>query len=350
MPKPRHPFVEKYNPENYQPEVYDFLADFSDAEIYKIIETKDERGIEEALALTSRTVKNKYSFKKRTIGASALDKETINHSKQVDCYGYSIATSQILGTAGIDHKIAFANTHSFVIASNNDKFYVVDSLLPQITGELLPENICHKECLSQDIFSINMLNHARSLFYIHNMNSFIRENSWIRFSKNANKFGSSDREDIRSNKNPCLVVRTFNLPQGTRALYSFDNLRVATENNNLSTGYYMSKILAKNYPEIDIRNRPITAELLIRKLGSLGLKTMSINVIDSIAEGINQTNTISPTVWKAEQYNQIGINLDRTLSHTAINILEDLLENHSLSIFQKQLLEGKIIKFKKTLS
>jgi hypothetical protein len=26
---------------------------------------------------------------------------------------------------------------------------------------------------------------------------------------------------------------------------------------------------------------------------------MSINVIDSIAEGINQTNTISPTVWKA---------------------------------------------------
>jgi hypothetical protein len=62
--------------------------------------------------------KTNIHSKKRTIGASALDKETINHSKQVDCYGYSIATSQILGTAGIDHKIAFANTHSFVIASN----------------------------------------------------------------------------------------------------------------------------------------------------------------------------------------------------------------------------------------
>ncbi len=226
---------------------------------------------------------------------------------------------------------------------------MVDSLLTQITGELLPENICHKECLENDIFSINMLGHARSLFYIDNPNSFIRENSWIRFSKNANKFGSSDREDIMSKKNPCLIVRTFTPSQGTESLYSFDTMKVATENNNLSTGYYMSKILAKNYPEIDIRNRPITAEMLVRKLGNLGLTSLSINVIDNIAEGLSQTNTISPSVWKAEQYNLLGVNLDRTLSLTAIKILEKLLENDSLSIFQKQLLEGKIKKFKKAL-
>lgn len=195
-----------------------------------------------------------------------------------------------------------------------------------------------------------MLDHARELSVITDINAFIRRHEWIRFSQNASRLGSDDKEDIKPNNNPKIVVRVFEPEGGIRSLYSFDSFAVATENNNLSTGYYMSKILAKNYPEIDIRNRPITAELLIRKLGNLGLKTMSINVIDSIAEGINQTNTISPTVWKAEQYNQLGINLDRTLSHTAINILEDLLENHSLSIFQKHLLEGKIKKFKKALS
>lgn len=87
MPKPKHPFVEKYNPENYQPEVYDFLADFSDAEIYQLIETKDERGTEEALELTSHTVKNKYSFKKRTIGTSALENETIIGSNKLIAMG-----------------------------------------------------------------------------------------------------------------------------------------------------------------------------------------------------------------------------------------------------------------------
>jgi len=342
----KHPFDDKYNPENYQPEVYDFFGDFSDNEISKLFAAKDRQGTEEALALTSFTVNNKYSFKKRRKQHSALDGETIAQKRQLDCYGYTIATSQLLDCLGINHKIAFANTHSFIVANGPDRnaYFIVDSFLPKITGELNPDNICHQDCLDNNVFSLNMFKHAQEAYNIPNLNYFVRENSWIRFSKNANKYGSSDREDIKSNKNPCLIVRTYNQDEGVKTLYSFDNFKTATENNQLSTAYNMSKILRDYYPEIDIRNRPLTAEQLIRKLGNLGLNTLAQGVIDNISDGLQQTNTISPILWKASQYSSLGKIIGLDLSATAIEMLENLQDHNTLSASQAQIIKGKINK------
>ncbi len=343
-----HPFIEKYNPENYQPEVYDFLSDFSDTEINALLKCQEQQGLEEALLLTSFTVNKKYSFKKRSEGESALNPEAIKHQQQLDCYGFSIATSQILETIGIDHKIAFANTHSFIIAKKNENIFIVDSVLPNITGKLSPENICHKDCLDNNIFSLNMLNHAQQNYKIPHLNTFLRNNYWIRFSKNTNRYGSSDREDILPNKNPCLIVRTYNYKEGARVLYGFYEFKVSTENDQLSRGYYLSKVLKHSYPEIDIRNRPLTAEKLVQKLGQLGLRTMAVNVIDNISTGLRQTNTISPIIWKAMQYNNLGKILGIDLSQDAIDILAAQLEDNTLNPNQKRILNGKIMKLKKS--
>lgn len=63
-----HPYLEKYDPENYQPEVYDFLADFSDIELSELIEVtnfSNRAQVEQSLQKITEIVHNKYTYKKR---------------------------------------------------------------------------------------------------------------------------------------------------------------------------------------------------------------------------------------------------------------------------------------------
>ncbi len=344
----KHPFVEKYNPDNYQPEVYDFTADFSDSEISEIADYFNQQPIDQALNNLSHSVQSKYKkykYKKRQKRYSALDKNTIKQKQIVDCYGYTIATSQILELLNIHHQIAFANTHSFVIAEAEKKPFIVDSYLPCISGPISPLTICHKDCLASEVFSINLYEHSLNNCKISSPNNFLRENPWIRFSKNANKLGSSDREDLQPNANPSLIVRTFEPKDGIRALYAFDNFKVKTANNKLTEAYLMTKELTTSYPDIDIRNRPFSAELLINKLGRLGLLRLATLAADNITEGRSLTDTISPEIWRSKQYLMLGrITASKTLQAESLQILENLSARPNLTIQQKRLIKGKITK------
>jgi hypothetical protein len=340
-----HRFVKKYSPENYQPEVYNFLADFSDKELSGL---SSKASTEETIQSTANLVNSKYQFKQRAKGFSALEATTISQKRHINCYGFAIATSQILSALNINHQIAFANTHSFIIAKHNERLFIVDALLPQITGELKPNNICHRECIEKKIFSINMLNHAQEVSTVTHTNDFLRQNEWIRFSQSTKRLGSDDRQYIKPNKNPKIIARLYEPSEGVRVLYSFDNLVVSAETNRLTMGYLMTKELVNSYPELDIRNRPYAAELLIKKLGKLALNSLASNAIDNITAGLQKTNTIAPVLWRADQYSQISkLTSKKIYLNESVIILDSLLENPKLSQNQINLIAGKLNKYKR---
>lgn len=230
-----HPYLEKYDPENYQPEVYDFLADFSDIELAQILEIpnfSNQAHTEQNLQNITEIVHSKYTYKKRIKGNLALSPETIGERGELDCYGFTLALSQALNMLNINHKIAFANTHAFVLANNYNTFYLLDALSPEISGEISTSNICHEDCVNKNIFSINMLKHIDNQPGSFNKMQFLREHPWTNFSKNQNRLGSGRSEELRPSANSNIYLRTYSPYDGSKALYAYDQYKVAIEQKN----------------------------------------------------------------------------------------------------------------------
>ena len=282
----KHSYKEKYNPDNYAPGVYDFLGDFSDEELAELrsLNWENPAAYEQNLITVTQAVHGKYSYKKRKKSLLALDAETVGNSRQVDCYGYSLALSQMLTNLDISHQIAFANTHAFVIAENEAKLYLLDALSPEISGELSLQNVCHTDCLKANVFAINIMRHINDQSTISDKSSFFRKHPWTNLLKNRHFLGSGHRDEVQPARNSNIYIRTYSPESGTKALYAYDQYRQATEQKQYSRAYFMSKVLSRAYPEIDIRNKPKPAENLITDLGRLGLVALASKTIDRTAQ------------------------------------------------------------------
>lgn len=346
-----HPFVEKYDPSFYKPEVYDFLADFSAEELQKFdqLAVFDHQSAETNLQTITSLVHQKYRHKKKPRGALALNSKKIAQDREVDCYGYTVALSQVLNRQNIDHKIAYGNGHSFVVANVNSDLFILDSLTPEISGELQPQNICHRKCYEDNVFSLDMISHINqvALGQNHlNPQNILQDQLWTHFRRNQDRFGSGGRESyIVPTKNSSIIVRSYQPESGITALYAYDQYKHAIFNNQLPQAYYLSKVLENYYPNLDIRNKPKVTEKLITRLGKLGLDTLASLTIDRTAHARELEQTIAQQIWRSDQYRKIYVqNKDKEWAkEKATNILSSLLLDDNLTTGQKIAIKGKLI-------
>lgn len=349
-------FTEKYNPSNFKPEIYNFLENFEDYELavaLEIFKVDNQAAFEQSTQKITQIINQKYTYKKRKKSNLSLDPETLGGSGQLDCYGYSIALSQMLSLLNIAHKIAFANTHAFVLANNSnisDDYFLLDPISPEISGKIDPGNICHTNCIEENIFSINMLRHINELPADIDKIEFLRDHPWTNFSKNQNRIDICNRDDLIPTANSNIYIRSFNPSEGIQCLYAFDQYKVAIERKKLSNGYFLSKVISKNYPEVDIRNRPKPAEELISSLGRLGLTKLASDTIDRTAEGRQVAQTIAPQIWRADQYRKLSqlTGYNGYLKQSEF-ILNELLLKPNLTSQQIALLKGKLTKLSKLI-
>lgn len=344
-------FAEKYNPSNFKPETYNFLEDFEDYELAVALEAfkvDNQTNLEQRMQKITQIIHEKYTFKKRKKGNLSLSPKEIGESGQLDCYGYSIALSQMLILLNVTHKIAFANTHAFVLANNSADYFLLDPISPEISGQIDPSNICHTSCMEENIFSINMLRHINDLPADIDKIEFLRNHPWTNFSKNQNRLDICNSDELIPTANSNIYIRSFNPSEGIQCLYAFDQYKVAIERKKLSNGYFLSKVISKNYPEVDIRNRPKPAEELITSLGKLGLTKLASNTIDRTAQGRQVAQTIASQIWRADQYRKLG-QLTGDISYFGQSefILNELLLKRNLTHQQIALLKGKLTKLSK---
>lgn len=346
-----HPFVEKYDPSFYKPEVYDFLADFSAEELQKFdqLAVFDHESTETNLQTITRLVHQKYRHKKKPRGALALNAEKIAQDREVDCYGYTIALSQVLAQKDIDHKIAYGNGHSFVVADVNSDLFILDALAPEISGLLQPQNICHRHCYEDNVFSLDMISHINQVSFGQqavNPQDILLAQRWTHFRKNQDRFGSGGRESyIVQTKNSSIIVRSYQPESGITALYAYDQYKASVYNDRLPEAYYLSKVLENYYPNLDIRNKPQVTEKLITRLGKLGLDTLASLTIDRTAHARELEQTIAQQIWRSDQYRKIYVQNKgkEWAKEKATNILSSLLLNATLTTGQKIAIKGKLI-------
>lgn len=345
-----HPFVEKYNPETYQPAVYNFMADFSAEELQKFSQLAvfDHESTETNLKTITSLVHQKYKHKRKPKGALALNPERIAQNREVDCYGYTIALSQVLCEKDVEHKIAYGNGHSFIVANINSALFILDALTPEISGKLQPQNICHRQCYEDNVFSLDMISHINQVTIAQqsvNPQDIFLAQQWTHFRKNQNRFGSGGRESyIVPTNASSIIVRSFPPQQGITALYAYDQYKSSVYNNRLSEAYYLNKVLELYYPNLDIRNKPKVTERLITKLGSLGLDTLARLTIDRTANARQSNDTIAQQIWRSDQYRKIYIRSKDNLwaKERAIQVLNDILTKPNLTNGQRLATKGKL--------
>ncbi|MCA9351096.1 hypothetical protein KC874_05405, partial [Candidatus Saccharibacteria bacterium] len=332
-------------------EVYDFLADFSAEELQKFdqLAVFDHESTETNLQTITRLVHQKYRHKKKPRGALALNAEKIAQDREVDCYGYTIALSQVLAQKDIDHKIAYGNGHSFVVADVNSDLFILDALVPEISGLLQPQNICHRHCYEDNVFSLDMISHINQVSFGQqavNPQDILLAQRWTHFRKNQDRFGSGGRESyIVQTKNSSIIVRSYQPESGITALYAYDQYKASVYNDRLPEAYYLSKVLENYYPNLDIRNKPQVTEKLITRLGKLGLDTLASLTIDRTAHARELEQTIAQQIWRSDQYRKIYVQNKgkEWAKEKATNILSSLLLNATLTTGQKIAIKGKLI-------
>lgn len=343
---PLHPYTEKYNPDNYQPEVYDFLADFSSIELAYIKQISEEiepTYEEEPLHLLAQLVHDKYSFKKFKYGDSVLDPSAIKEG-DVDCYGYTLVLSQMLSHVNINHSVAFANTHAFILANSGDpldcNYYLLDALSPEISGKINDESICHKDCIQNEYFAINMETYLNNTIDCNNLEQFLLTHPWTHFKNKQEPANATDRSSKQN-----IYAKLFSPEDGTKILYAYDELRQSIANINLSRAYLLSKFVTQNYPEIDIRNKPYTMQTLIKKLGELGLSELASLTIDRTANARQIKGMVSHCIWQSNEYKKLGLQTGKPeFLAIAQALLEEALNNKDLSCAASRLLASKLSK------
>lgn len=359
--KAEHPILNKYHPSNYAPPVYNFTSQ-------KLIEYKpleNDSSLVQNLEHMAKYVNKAINFKQTEIGKSSLDKEVIDTRSETDCYGCTIALSQLLEKHDINHKIAFSNTHAFIIAfdkySDSQKYpsaYLADALSPVITGNIGSSSICHTACINKGIFGFSPKEYLRSIgINGDKKDRLLDTRPWLKTEADIYQQHNADTPST-------MYIKLFDKEQGIKMLYAYDELRYTLQANDtnkpnatkypLSRAYHLSKFISNQYPEMDLRVSPAPYKRLIKQLGDIGLSTLASRTIDRLTDSriIEEGNDTYHRLLQSDEYYNLGIRIqNKDLIFKSLHILTDLNKKHHeiTSSFTKHLITKKLSKVNTTL-
>lgn len=314
----------------------------------------------EASLRIAELIRNTLEFKSHRVDGSRrtrqpeLSPEALCDTHATNCHGHSIVVSECLETLAIDHRISFANLHSFVLMEDDSsgRIHMIDTpdsrLCLDITAALGGEPLSqHSEELggANNLFTHQILKE----FPPHTQSDILDNRPWLSFSgdRNGIHFWAEEKQNTASR----LLMRHYSPQVGREILLSFTNLVHAIDSRDTSRAHEWMQKFDGTYPDIDKRNKLRVAKRLIHELGKEAIES-ALHDIQIVENSLTPfTDDLVLRLWPTDERRTIGANIkSASILRTTLEEYDKLYQDRKDARKSTIDIERRIRKAKKQLS
>lgn len=221
--------------------------------------------------------------------------DSLAEREAANCFGYTIVASECLDKIGVEHLVAYANQHAFVLIPDRktDRLFMLDTPTKELYCEVTSA-IGGRDPLSQleigELRAINSLYTNEVLKQLSpeiNRERFIDSRPWLNFSSSDMRFQDNPRDNI---------LQLISLPSipGRKLLEMEYNAQIFRRQHHPEKAVDLMADLSGIYLDVDSRNDLAEADMLCRQLISTGMGEEAIKVAtvvdESLVEGDKSKN------------------------------------------------------------
>jgi len=235
----------------------------------------------------------------RANGAPATVLESMRHSQITSCIGYTMVGSECLDIAGIEHYVAYVNTHFMLLAplqtSEGLRIRSVDMLSPYLDHDITeavltagPDEIASR--LAADPTHSFPVMLSTTTYAAHagtNIETLSHDEPWLA-SYRRNALGPSYTDDLgRYERLFSGVMNIYTAAAGREVIEQYASFQRAVTISDIDLAVSSLRGLRARYPEIDCRAPHSEIRSLVGKLClSPDRKSEATSVIDDYCDGM----------------------------------------------------------------
>lgn len=297
----------------------------------------------------ARLVKQSLRFVPQHTRRHGIKSQDIIESGVSDCYGYTLVTSEALQYSGIESYVAYANGHTFTIASTADaQYWLTDGLSPCLNSDIgpaifqedkkkIPDQLSRYE---RSVFRIDGEIYSEGVKLQDSYRELSDKNPWLskRSGMTTPYIGYWETNTKRAKT---LVVAIMKPEKGRHAITAMRNADFLAMSSRLDEAHSEIMSIHGYYPEMDGRNSLPLIRKLVAELALRGSLQQALEVSSAI--GASHDRALSEDVklhaWQGDALRNIG-RIARKQS-----IIDDAIEQYrSNPNPNSALIQGKIAK------
>lgn len=255
------------------------------------------QGFEDSIKAATRVgdlVRQTIDFAAVQKNSSTLTAENIAQSEATNCYGYAIVTSECLEEVGVEHYIAYANQHAFVMLFDrqSERSFMVDTpteaLQLDTTLAVIGEDPLN-QLARGELRAINQLQTSELLKKLPasvNRDIFVSSRPWLNFApvdswryREGNQFDS------------LLQLLTYPSIPGRELLRRQYNISLQLLQDDVIAAYNTIADLPGIYPDTDPRNKLTEVHKIRKRLVVSGLGQQAIYLSEVVKASLLPCDT-----------------------------------------------------------
>ncbi len=259
--------------------------------------------------------------------------ETIDQNRTTNCYGFTVILSELLSLREIPHYVAFANTHAFVIATDQEKARLIDAQAPYLNASIDYRDSDEFDSARLSVATIG--GHAALKLFSNDLlaaagnyagDDRIRRHEWLSFAPDdpASRFRSDDQRELDH-----TLMTTIVEPETGRQM--LNNLAIFMQSYccDLDLAHKSVVAMREIFPEVDRRNIAggwLPVETYLRRMSGREMSAFLIGVEALSQSFTNVSSDISLAVWGADRVRRAGSRTgDADLVEKSIEMYDQVL-------------------------
>lgn len=302
----------------------------------------------------STTVRRSLRFHYDSDHPSQITSEAIGETRTTTCYGFTILASEALEAADIEHWIAYANNHGFILVPQYEKgtTLFINPSDPRLDGEISQ----HQAHFQPQVIRDGLEQHPRKsawfsselyakfskgVTFVHLLGS--ASNDWLTlenkkaltaakcYSDRGNTYFKREKEQgLRQ-----LVTSIYEPRDGRRILQQYGQFQHFVTKGDTTEALAYFRALQDQYPEIDIRNDQHFFTKLIAQLAEQGVSEEAHEAIDQLYANLSQTNNPLADMIRADYVRFLGhTSADRQSLERAMDLYKQAENERNAAIVQ----------------
>lgn len=267
----------------------------------------------------SRAVHNSLRFHYDPKNPPQITPEAIRETGTTTCYGFTNLTSEALEAAGVEHWVAYANNHGFILVPQYEKgtTLFLNPSDPRLDGEISPHQAhfqpqAIREALTEKSrtgawFSSELYaRFSKGMMFTELLGS--DSNDWLTledikeltYAKCYSDRGSSYLGRHKEKELRQLVTSIYTPQDGREVLQNYGQFQHFVMKGDTSSALAHFKALEDTYPEIDIRNDQHFFMKLLMQLAVRGMENEAYESIDQLHTNLSQTQNPLADIIRAD--------------------------------------------------
>ena len=314
---------------------------------YEASDQSPEDKIEAAYA-TAHLVRQTLRFEPHTALQPKFSPESIATSQRTNCHGYSIVTSECLQEVEIDHRIGYANQHSFILLEDERRVTLIDTPVRQLYTDITPAVIGAPLGAQEDERgAVNMLRGdiilQQSLFT--DRERALAERPWLSFTVGRDYRFKGEDEERRAHT---LVLRSYQPEQGRRVLEAYAKFTHAIKRRDFLDAHQVFGVLDGVYPDIDKRNQLYGPTRLVRAMARAGDVAAALEDIAIVERSLWPTQDLLMRLWPIDERRRLGVAVgEADLLDTSIEQYEALIDERDAVRASTSAIRGRLARAKR---